>query len=227
MSTVAGCELCEQEGGIPVFRNDVLRVIRADDADHPAFYRVIWNAHVAEWSDLSAAERDTMMAAVAAGQFPPMPSDKPCRYCDFRTVCGTAIGRRIPPKRDYDPAIDALFDRLARAPPSARRCIEDAILATAPTAEIGARARAGEPLAVRVLDEYCDRFGRALANVVNILDPDVIVLGGGLSNLEALYRQGRDALARYVFNDELRTPILRPELGDSAGVIGAAMLAAS
>jgi diadenosine tetraphosphate (Ap4A) HIT family hydrolase len=56
--------LCEQEGGIPVFRNDVLRVIRADDADHPAFYRVIWNAHVAEWSDLSAAERDTMMAAV-------------------------------------------------------------------------------------------------------------------------------------------------------------------
>ena len=64
MSTVAGCELCEQEGGIPVFRNDVLRVIRADDADHPAFYRVIWNPHVAEWSDLSAAERDTMMAAV-------------------------------------------------------------------------------------------------------------------------------------------------------------------
>lgn len=64
MSPVNGCELCEQEGGIPVFRNDVLRVIRADDADHPAFYRVIWNAHVAEWSDLSAAERDTMMAAV-------------------------------------------------------------------------------------------------------------------------------------------------------------------
>ena len=62
--TQAGCELCEQEGGIPVFRNDALRVIRAQDADHPAFYRVIWNAHVAEWSDLSAAERDTMMAAV-------------------------------------------------------------------------------------------------------------------------------------------------------------------
>lgn len=64
MSRVTGCELCEEEGGIPVFRNDVLRVIRAEDADHPAFYRVIWNAHVAEWSDLSAAERDTMMAAV-------------------------------------------------------------------------------------------------------------------------------------------------------------------
>ena len=64
MNPVAGCELCEQEGGIPVFRNDVLRVIRANDADHPAFYRVIWNAHVAEWSDLSTIERDTMMAAV-------------------------------------------------------------------------------------------------------------------------------------------------------------------
>lgn len=96
-----------------------------------------------------------------------------------------------------------------------------------PAAEIGARARAGEDRAVRVLARYCEIFGRALANVVNILDPDAIVLGGGLSNLDALYREGREAVARYVFNDELRTPILRPALGDSAGVIGAAMLAAS
>jgi fructokinase len=75
-----------------------------------------------------------------------------------------------------------------------------------------------------VLDRYLDWFGRALANVVNILDPDVIVLGGGLSNLDALYDRGRDAVARYVFNDELRTPIVRNALGDSAGVIGAALL---
>lgn len=59
------CELCEQEGGIPVFRNEVLRVIRAQDTDHPAFYRVIWNAHVAEWTDLPPPDRSRIMQAVA------------------------------------------------------------------------------------------------------------------------------------------------------------------
>lgn len=63
--TQAGCELCEQEGGIPVFRNEVLRVIRAQDTDHPAFYRVIWNAHVAEWTDLPPPDRSRIMQAVA------------------------------------------------------------------------------------------------------------------------------------------------------------------
>ena len=71
---------------------------------------------------------------------------------------------------------------------------------------------------------WLDRFGRALANVITILDPDVVVLGGGLSNVADLYSRGRDAVARHVFNDELRTPIVRHTLGDSAGVIGAALL---
>lgn len=62
---MSGCELCEQEGGIPVFRSDALRVIRAQDADHPAFYRVIWNAHIAEWTDLPPADRSRIMQAVA------------------------------------------------------------------------------------------------------------------------------------------------------------------
>lgn len=62
---MAGCELCEQEGGIPVFRDDALRVIRAQDTDHPAFYRVIWNAHVAEWTDLPPPDRSRIMQAVA------------------------------------------------------------------------------------------------------------------------------------------------------------------
>lgn len=62
---MSGCELCEQEGGIPVFRNEALRVIRAQDADHPAFYRVIWNAHVAEWTDLPPPDRSRIMQAVA------------------------------------------------------------------------------------------------------------------------------------------------------------------
>jgi fructokinase len=78
--------------------------------------------------------------------------------------------------------------------------------------------------AAAVLDRWIERFGRALANVVNILDPDVVVLGGGLSRVEALYDRGVDAVRRYVFNDELRTRIVPNALGDSAGVIGAAWL---
>jgi fructokinase len=89
---------------------------------------------------------------------------------------------------------------------------------------IAARAAAGDARAAGVLARYVDRFGRALANVVNILDPDVIVLGGGVSNLDCLYTDGIEAVRRYVFNDELRTRIVRNALGDAAGVIGAAML---
>jgi predicted NBD/HSP70 family sugar kinase len=60
--------------------------------------------------------------------------------------------------------------------------------------------------------------------VVNIFDPDAIVLGGGVGNVQALYSRGRDALERWVFNDHLGTRLLAPTLGDSAGVFGAAML---
>jgi fructokinase len=91
--------------------------------------------------------------------------------------------------------------------------------------EIAARAAAGEALAEAVLETYLERFGRALANVIDILDPDVVVLGGGLSNLTPLYDRGRAAVERCVFNDELATPIVPNRLGDSAGVVGAALLA--
>ncbi len=67
-------------------------------------------------------------------------------------------------------------------------------------------------------------FGKGLAQVINILDPDVIVLGGGLGNIDFLYTEGRKSVERNIFNDQLHTPIVRPELGDSAGVFGAAML---
>jgi fructokinase len=87
-----------------------------------------------------------------------------------------------------------------------------------------ARARGGDAIAREVFDTFLDRFGRAVANVITILDPDAIVLGGGLSNIDELYTDGRAAVARYVFNDELRTPLRRNLLGDSAGVIGAALL---
>jgi fructokinase len=108
--------------------------------------------------------------------------------------------------------------------PALEAAYRDAAGGNATAVEVAARASAGEPVAARVVDAWLDRFGRALANVVSILDPDAVVLGGGLSNIDALYTRGRDAVARHVFNDELRTPILRPRLGDSAGVLGAALL---
>jgi len=90
--------------------------------------------------------------------------------------------------------------------------------------EVVAAYRAGEPAAHTVFTRFIDRFGRAVANLVDILDPDMIVLGGGLSNIDELYSLGREAVAAYMFNDELRTPIVRNQLGDAAGVIGAALL---
>ena len=67
-------------------------------------------------------------------------------------------------------------------------------------------------------------FGKGLSNVVNIIDPDIIVIGGGLSNINELYTLGYYELKNHVFNPTFKTPILRPKLGDSAGVYGAALL---
>ena len=68
-------------------------------------------------------------------------------------------------------------------------------------------------------------FGLALSVVVNILDPDVIVIGGGVGNIDLLYTEGRVSLQNYIFNDRrFDTPMVRPKLGDSAGVFGAAFL---
>jgi fructokinase len=92
-----------------------------------------------------------------------------------------------------------------------------------PVAEIAGRV-AHDSDARATMDEVIDVFGRSIAMVVDVLDPDAIVLGGGVSNLDALYDRGRDAVARWVFNDELKTAIVRNELGDSAGVVGAALL---
>ena len=67
-------------------------------------------------------------------------------------------------------------------------------------------------------------FGRAIANIVNTLDPDAIVLGGGVGNIDALYTEGVAEATKYVFNPRLDTVFLKPKLGDSAGVFGAALL---
>jgi predicted NBD/HSP70 family sugar kinase len=67
-------------------------------------------------------------------------------------------------------------------------------------------------------------FGRAIANIINVLDPDAIVLGGGVGNIDALYTEGVAEATKYVFNPRLDTVFLKPKLGDSAGVFGAALL---
>ena len=92
------------------------------------------------------------------------------------------------------------------------------------TKDIVVLAEQGDARAKAAMQRYFDRFGRALSVVINILDPDVIVLGGGMSNIPRLYTDGRDSVARYVFNDELRTKILPHVHGDSSGVRGAAQL---
>lgn len=91
--------------------------------------------------------------------------------------------------------------------------------------EVVARVDAGEARAVAALDRYIDRLGRGLAAICNVVDPDVIVLGGGMSNVQALYGPKlRDALATRLFSDTFTTPIRPPVHGDSSGVRGAAWL---
>lgn len=91
-------------------------------------------------------------------------------------------------------------------------------------AAIVAAARAGEPDAVANLDRYIDRLGRALASLCNILDPDAIVLGGGMSNVDELYERLPEVVKRYAFTDLFTTPIVKAKYGDSSGVRGAAWL---
>lgn len=73
-------------------------------------------------------------------------------------------------------------------------------------------------------DNFILNFGRALANVIDILDPDAIVLGGGLSKVDLLYTEGKDSVFKETFSEHVVTPILKNKMGDAAGVFGAAML---
>jgi fructokinase len=82
----------------------------------------------------------------------------------------------------------------------------------------------GDAKAVEFMKIFFRNFGRSLANLIDVLDPDVVVLGGGVSNFDALYTEGIAEVAKYVFSDSLETPIVKHQLGDSAGVIGAALI---
>jgi len=91
-------------------------------------------------------------------------------------------------------------------------------------ADIAGLAAAGDASARRALDIYESRLGRALASIINVLDPDVIVLGGGLSNIAGLYTRVPPLVTPFVFSDSADTPIVAARHGDSSGVRGAAWL---
>lgn len=82
--------------------------------------------------------------------------------------------------------------------------------------------RNGDPECVETFTRFLDDFGRCLGGVVSFLDPDAVVLGGGLSNIDELYTLGRKRMQVYAFHPHATTPILKHQLGDSAGVYGAA-----
>jgi len=89
---------------------------------------------------------------------------------------------------------------------------------------IPARAAAGEQKAIDALARHADRLGRGLAVIVNLLDPDVIVLGGGLSNMDHLYAQVPAVMRQHAFSDFIKTPVVKNKHGDSSGVRGAAWM---
>ncbi len=79
---------------------------------------------------------------------------------------------------------------------------------------------------VRSFEQFLDDFGRCLGGLISILDPDAVVIGGGLSNIDELYTLGVERVRNYAFHERIETPILKNELGDSAGVFGAAWIGA-
>jgi fructokinase len=91
-------------------------------------------------------------------------------------------------------------------------------------AQLAERAAQGDPACLASLERYHDRLARGLASIINVLDPDVIVLGGGVSNLPTLVGSVTSIWNRYIFSDTVSTALVRAEHGDSSGVRGAAWL---
>ena len=92
------------------------------------------------------------------------------------------------------------------------------------TAEIVAQYRKGDDKASSIMNEFFEHFGISIANLIKFLDPDVIVLGGGVSNVDEIYTEGLERVKKYVFHNDLYTPIVKNQCGDSAGVLGAAYI---
>jgi fructokinase len=92
------------------------------------------------------------------------------------------------------------------------------------TEAIMAAAREGEPCALAHYHHFIDAFARSIAGVINTIDPHVIVLGGGLSNVDSIYRDLPEAVGKYIFSTSCRTAIVKAKFGDASGVRGAAWL---
>lgn len=129
------------------------------------------------------------------------PDGHPC-YCGKRGCVETVLG---------GPWLERHYQELTGSKKSLPQIVQEARSAT-------------DPAAVATLARLCEKFGEALSVVVNIFDPHVVVLGGGVGNVDELLTQGRESLRRWIFNDHAQTILVKPQLGDSAGVFGAAML---
>ena len=108
--------------------------------------------------------------------------------------------------------------------PALERDYEQSGGGAAAAIDIDQRARSGDAVAIACLRRYEDRLARALAGIINVLDPDAIVLGGGLSNIAALYEDIPRLWQQYIFSDRVTTRLAAPKHGDSSGVRGAARL---
>jgi len=93
-----------------------------------------------------------------------------------------------------------------------------------PMKDIAEGFRKNEPRCSEIFCQFLDDFGRCLGGLISMLDPDAVIIGGGLSHMEELYTLGAEKVKQYAFHPHLHTPILRNELGDSAGVYGAAWI---
>lgn len=89
---------------------------------------------------------------------------------------------------------------------------------------VGRYRNQSDPYAIATIQRMLHFFGKAVSQIINMLDPDAIVIGGGVGNVDELYTLGREEIEKHLFNPILKTPILKPALGDSAGVFGATLL---
>ena len=130
----------------------------------------------------------------------PQDGDPPC-YCGKRACIETFLS---------GPGLAASFER-----GFGKQYSSEAIISA---------AQNGDADCSEILGLYCDQLARSLAHLINILDPDAIVLGGGMSNIDAVYQQVPASLPTYVFSEFVDTPLLKARHGDASGVFGAAML---
>lgn len=93
-----------------------------------------------------------------------------------------------------------------------------------PLSQIVTEAKQENVHAIATVDRLIHYFGIGMSSIINIVDPDIIVIGGGVGNIDLLYTRGVEETLKSVFNTTMKTRIVKPQLGDSAGVFGAAFL---